>query len=103
MVSRMKAKLHPVRVCIFSLFILSQVLLPFTSEAQENQGVIKGWASSSEPLKEMEQVRKLIKAPVFKDKDFLVTAYGAKGDGVTKNTESFKRQLKIAIRRGVEE
>ncbi|GGH63380.1 polygalacturonase [Filimonas zeae] len=50
----------------------------------------KVWTSASEPLQEIEQIRKEIKAPVFSKKVFDITAYGAKGDGVTDNSAAFK-------------
>ena len=71
------------------------LLLSFVPKEQP-----KVWTSSSQPLKEMEEVRKLIKAPVFKNKDFLVTSYGAKGDGVFKNTEAFKKAIEACNRNG---
>lgn len=55
--------------------------------AQEDAKV---WKSGKEPLKEMEAIRKLIARPTFRDKDYLITTYGARGDGITKNTEAIR-------------
>jgi polygalacturonase len=51
------------------------------------------WQSSSAPEREMEDLRKGIKAPQFPDKEFLITNYGAIGDGKTLNTEAFKKAI----------
>lgn len=60
----------------------------------------KVWKSSAEPLQEIEQVRKLIKAPVFKNKDYDVTKYGAVGNGTTKNTQAFKKAIEACNKAG---
>ncbi|WP_114784279.1 glycoside hydrolase family 28 protein [Botryobacter ruber] len=50
-------------------------------------------ATEEDPWKEMEQVRKLIKAPTFPNRDFLITSYGAVEGGKVKNTEAFKKAI----------
>jgi polygalacturonase len=61
---------------------------------------ISQWESSNQPLNEMQKLRKQIKAPEFKDKDFLITAYGAVGDGKTKCTEAFKKAIEDCNKNG---
>jgi len=64
------------------------------------QQAAKVWTSAAEPLKEMEMIRKQIKAPVFPKKEFLVTAYGGVGDGKTLNTEAFKKAIEDCNKHG---
>lgn len=71
--------------------------MAFTAGAQAPSTV---WNTTAEPLKEMELVRKQIKAPVFPAKDFLVTKFGAKGDGKTLNTEAFKKAIAACTKSG---
>jgi len=69
------------------------VILGFTFSGSIAQTNAKNWTSSSEPLKEMEALRKQIKAPHFAAKEFVITKYGAIGDGKTLNTEAFKKAI----------
>jgi polygalacturonase len=72
--------------------------LTFSATAFAQDAIV--WKSSSEPLSAMEKVRQQIKAPVFRKKDFPITDYGAKGDGVTNNSEAFSRAIEACNKDG---
>lgn len=73
---------------------MSILMMAFAASCAVNKQLAsKSWNSSSEPLKEMERLRKKIKAPEFPAREFLITAYGAVGDGKTLNTEAFKKAI----------
>lgn len=83
------------RVCIIAMIFTSAAL---SVPAQQSAGTV--WKTTAEPLKEMELVRKQIKAPVFPARDFIITHYGAKGDGKTLNTEAFKKAIAACAKSG---
>ena len=58
------------------------------------------WNSSSAPMEEMEKLRSQIVAPHFKRQDFLITDFGAVGDGKTKNTEAFRKAIEACNKSG---
>ena len=55
--------------------------------------ITEGWKSSAGPEKEMLALRKKINVPIFPNKEFVVTSYGAIGDGKTLNTDAFKKAI----------
>jgi polygalacturonase len=79
--------------------IVALMLTPFIFSTAKAQKVTV-WKSSQEPLKEMAEIRKEIKAPKFASKDFLVTKYGAVGDGKTLNTAAFKKAIEECNKMG---
>lgn len=82
----------------FKLPLITALVFMATSFVATSQP--KAWASTGEPLKEMARVRQLINAPRFKSTDFVITAYGAKSDGITKNTEVFKKAIEACNKAG---
>lgn len=60
----------------------------------------KAWTSAKQPEQEMEMLKQQIKAPVFPERDFLITDFGAVGDGLTKNTEAFKKAIEACHKSG---
>lgn len=77
------------RICVY-LFSVAIIALLSSLVIIEKPKV---WTKSSQPLKEMKKIRKQIKAPVFKSQDFIITSFGAKADGTTKNTQAFKQAI----------
>jgi len=76
-----------------AFFTISIPVLLLSACAPKSNSQSTHWTSSQQPLQAMEQVRKQIVAPTFKDRDFLITDYGAKGDGTTLNSEAFKKAV----------
>jgi polygalacturonase len=83
------------RVCLIAMIFTSAAL---SVTAQQSTGIV--WKTTAEPLKEMELIRKQIKAPTFPARDFIITNYGAKGDGKTLNTEAFKKAIAACAKSG---
>jgi polygalacturonase len=79
------------------IFLAGVILLPSLVNGQQKTKV---WKSSAEPLKEMESLRKQIKAPKFNKREFIVTDFGAVGDGKTLNTEAFKKAIEACTKSG---
>ncbi len=68
--------------------------------ATGKKAAVTKWISSLQPTIEMQQLRKLIKAPTFPQKDFSITAYGAIGDGKTMNTAAFAKAIDACNKAG---
>lgn len=84
---------------IRNIFLLSMVLSFLSTLSGQN--ISPGmWNSRAKAEMEMEAVRKQIKAPGFKNKDYDVTQYGALGNGASMNTEAFKAAIKACHKGG---
>ncbi|WP_257669682.1 glycoside hydrolase family 28 protein [Parapedobacter tibetensis] len=86
------------RLSFFKQLPVLSLLLVFLSTAchdAKHQDIADytPWHSVDEPLAELERVRQQISAPTFPDRDFVITDFGAVGDGTTLNTEAFKKAI----------
>jgi polygalacturonase len=84
-----------IRRIALTLFSAATLLLAFKPDEQPTV-----WTSSEQPLKELAALRKQIIAPVFKNKDYPITRYGAVADGKTLNTSAFKKAIEACNRAG---
>jgi polygalacturonase len=82
-----------------SALVLAIVFLPLLVAKVKGQSATI-WKSSTQPLKEMEEVRKQIRAPKFAAREFVITKYGALADGKTLNTEAFKKAIDACNKSG---
>jgi polygalacturonase len=73
---------------LFKYLLFAGAALSFincTATAQ-NPGTDEGWEKAKE-------ISERIKAPAFPDKDFVITSYGASGDGRTDCTDAFRKAI----------
>ncbi|MFT4047893.1 MAG: glycoside hydrolase family 28 protein [Solimonas sp.] len=57
-------------------------------------------AVEPDPWERARNIARTVKAPEFPARDFLVTEFGAKGDGMTKNTAAFAAAIEACVQAG---
>src|SRR5690606_38991772 len=77
---------------LIGVLLLSCISMSFSQD--------KAWTSSKQPLREVEILKKKIKKPVFANRDFLITDFGAIADGQTKNTAALKKAIEACSEAG---
>ncbi|WP_207422290.1 glycoside hydrolase family 28 protein [Desertivirga brevis] len=77
--------------------VLAIVALLFAFRSNDNPKV---WTSSDQPQKELEALRKEIKAPKFKNKDYKITDFGAQPGAQVNNTAAFKKAIETCSKNG---
>jgi unsaturated rhamnogalacturonyl hydrolase len=92
-------------VCIAAgLATLASAASTFIAKAQSGAVSAPQTAAPPEafanPWSRLPGILAAIKAPTFPAKDFLVTAFGAKADGVTDSTEAFRKAIAECARAG---
>ncbi|WP_421939902.1 glycoside hydrolase family 28 protein [Pedobacter sp.] len=81
-----------------SFLVLLVLMLTAVKYAYSQEPLV--WKSNKEPLSAMAKLRTEIKAPSFKKKDFVITQFGAVGDGKTKNSKAFKLAIETCSKSG---
>lgn len=77
---------------IVALFLVS-FINPVTDDGDN-------WQTIDQPLHMLNEVQKLIVPPHFKNQSFRITDYGAKGDGLTLNTDAFRKAIEACSAKG---
>lgn len=76
-----------------SYYLLACLVVAFSGISCSPKTGQEAASTDKDPWDEVGEIRAQINVPEFPDKDFLITDYGAVGDGETKTTEAFKKAI----------